>query len=120
MKQIILMSIVLIVGCREEKEIELDVCGWSKPIDAISWIVSLKESIGNNCTCEPAILRGTYENQVVIFIALTKTATCDYFWAPTLYNCKGEVVRIFTNSLADQKELYEKVTRDSVLYTCRD
>lgn len=71
-----------------------------------------------NCTCETSIIKGTYEGQIVFFIAVTDPV-CNGVDMPTLYSCGGDEIRTFTSSPADQKELREKLIRDSVLYRCK-
>ncbi len=71
-----------------------------------------------HCSCETSIIKGTYYNETVIFIALTDPL-CDGIDRPTLYCCDGTAIKTFTSSAADQKELTEKVTLDEVSYRCK-
>jgi hypothetical protein len=113
---ILLVLLIQTVSCNDECE-DTKVCTLTGSIDDIPWIVELKESM-TNCTCEVSIIKGTYNGETVIFIALTDPV-CNGINAPTLYNCEGQEIRSFTNSEADQKELLNHVTRDSVLYRCK-
>ena len=112
-----LLLCALAVSCNDDKNIDTNACTTTATVDNIPWIQDLKETM-TNCACEKSIIQGTYEDQPVIFIALTDPS-CDGINTPTLYNCEGEIIRSFTDSAVDQKELQEKVTRDSVLYRCK-
>jgi hypothetical protein len=114
---IVLMMLILTVSCSDDKNVDTNVCTTTGSIDNVSWIAGLKKTM-TNCSCEISIIKGTYEGQTVIFIALTDPL-CDGIDTPTLYNCEGKEMRSFTDSAADQKELFDKVTRDSVLYRCK-
>ena len=121
MKKIIVFvtSVILTMGaagCTDHK-FDTNACTSADSIEGVVWIEELKESM-TNCTCEISIIKGTYEGQAVIFIALTDPV-CNGIDTPTLYNCEGKEVRSFTTSAADQKELREKVTRDTVMYRCK-
>jgi hypothetical protein len=114
---IVLVLLILTVSCSNDKNVDTNVCTTTGSIDDVPWIAGLKKSM-TNCSCESSIIKGRYDNQTVIFIALTDPL-CDGIDTPTLYNCEGIEIRSFTNSAADQKELFDKVTRDSVLYRCK-
>ena len=121
MKKVIVfvMSVILtlgVAGCTDDK-FDTNACTSADSIDGVAWIEELKESM-TNCTCEISIIKGTYEDQTVIFIALTDPL-CNGIDTPTLYNCQGKEIRSFTTSTADQKELREKVTRDTAMYRCK-
>lgn len=119
-KFIFVASIILIVcsvSCNDDKNVNANACNATGSIDNVPWIVDLKKSM-TNCTCEVSIIKGTYEGQTVIFIALTDPL-CDGIDTPTLYNCNGKEIRSFTDSASDQKELRDNVTRDSVIYRCK-
>lgn len=115
---IIFVLLLLTISCNDEKNADTNVCSETTPIDEIPWIEDLKNSL-SNCTCEISIIKGTYDGQTVIFTAHTDPR-CNSVETPTLYNCDGEKIRSFTDSVADQKELSDKVTHDRVLYTCKD
>jgi len=121
MKNIILgISIILALGsvsCTDDQKIESKVCKATESIDNVPWIVELKKSI-TNCQCEISIIKGTYNGQTVIFVAITDPV-CNSINTPTLYNCEGKEIRSFTSSTTDQKELRDNVTWDSVLYRCK-
>ena len=104
-------------SCNDDKKDDTNACTASEPMD-VPWIAQLKGSM-TNCTCEISIIKGTYEGQTVFFIALTDPV-CDGIDTPTLYSCHGKPIRSFTNSTSDQKELREKVTRDTVIYRCKE
>lgn len=114
------ISIVLAissVSCNHDKSIVTNACTLPMSVDNVPWLVELKKTM-TNCTCEISIIKGTYEGQPVIFIGLTDPL-CDGIDTPTLYNCDGNVIRSFTSLPSDQKDLRNKVTRDTVLYRCK-
>jgi hypothetical protein len=121
MKRIILaISIILafsFASCTDDQKIDSNVCKATESIDNVPWIVDLKKSI-TNCQCENSIIKGTYNGQTAIFVAITDPA-CNSINTPTLYNCEGKEIRSFTSSTTDQKELRDSVTWDSVLYRCK-
>jgi hypothetical protein len=104
------------VSC-DDKRIGTNACTDSATIDNVPWLVDLKNSM-TDCTCELSIIKGKYQGEHVIFIALTDPL-CDGIDTPTLYDCYGNEVRRFTESAADQKELMENVSRDSVIHRCK-
>lgn len=121
MKRIIFaISIILTFGsvsCSDDQKIDSNACKVTESIDNVPWLVELKKSM-TNCTCEISIIKGTYNRQTVIFIAITDPV-CNNINTPTLYNCEGKEIRSFTTSTTDQKELRDNVTWDSVLYRCK-
>jgi hypothetical protein len=70
----------------------------------------------SNCSCEISIIQGTYSGGTVFFSAITD-ALCDGISIPTLYDCEGKVVRIFTSD--DFSSFPDLVTTDKVLYRCK-
>jgi len=121
MRKIIgVMLITLTIGsvsCNDEDKLATNACTPTVSIDDVPWIAALKKTM-TNCTCEISIIKGTYQGQTVIFIALTDPS-CDGIDTPVLYNCVGNEIKTFTDSPSDQKELHDNVTRDSVLYRCK-
>ena len=85
-------------------------------IQIVKLIDDLKSSL-TNCGCDISIIQGRYGGQTVFFTAINDPA-CDSINTPTLYGCDGEVVRVFTTSERDQRDLAERVTWEQVIYTC--
>ena len=121
MKKIIFaISIILAFGsvsCTDDKKNDSTACKATLSIDSTPWIIDLKKSL-TNCSCEISIIKGTYNSQTVIFVAITDPV-CNSTNTPTLYNCEGKAIRSFTASTTDQKELRDNVTWDTVLYRCK-
>jgi hypothetical protein len=123
----ILSMTIIFSGCGRDKSLDINngciFLAWS--IDNVPWIVELKKTVKNGpCgpggQCQASLVEGTYYGQVVFYMAVGG-ALCDTAGdTPTLYNCEGKIIKVFTISAADQKELYSKVTRDRVLYNCND
>ena len=112
------LVIALLVGCSDEDTcLQTNTCGLTGQLEELSIFKSLKESI-TNCSCITSILTGTYEAQTVFYVAVTDP-TCDSVFAPTLYNCDGEVVRVFENTLEEQAEFRQKVEDRKSVYDCK-
>lgn len=118
-KFVFIMSIILTLGtvrCSDD-QVETNACASSDPIGDVPWIAELKKSM-TNCACEISLIKGTYQGQTVFFIALTDPL-CNGIDTPTLYNCEGKKVREFSDSIVDQNDLRDNVTRDHVVYRCK-
>ena len=113
-----LLLLLLIIGCDNDEKPSTNACNATTPVDEIDWLLALKQSM-TNCSCEISIIEGMYHSQTVFFIALTDPL-CDGINTPTLYNCEGIGIKTFTTSEDDQTDLADNVTRDSVLYRCKD
>ena len=111
----LILMILMAQGCEDNSPSRRCSAGETE-VDAL--IDEIKASL-TNCGCDISIIQGTYKGQTVFFTAITDPA-CNSIDTPTLYDCSGNVVRIFTTSESDQKELAEKVSRDQVLYTCSE
>lgn len=85
---LISVAIILTFSCKDDKCIETNVCNLTGPIDEVPWIAELKKTM-TKCSCEISLIKGTYNGQVVIFIAFTDPL-CDGINTPTLYNCEGK------------------------------
>ena len=117
MKKLILclaIGLLFFNGCRYDK-ITTTECISNNPTEDFAWLKAIKNTM-TNCNCEISIIQGTYNNQTVFFTALTD-ALCDGINIPTLYDCEGKVVRVFTS--ADYRDFNDQVTRDKVLYRCK-
>ena len=90
-------------------------CTSNNPIEDFTWLRVVKNSL-SNCSCEISIIQGTYSNRTVFFTAITD-ALCDGIIIPTLYDCEGKVVRIFTSD--DFLSFNDLVSTDKVLYRCK-
>jgi hypothetical protein len=118
-KLILPLVIALLAGCSDDdKCLQTTACGITGQFEELSVFKSLKESI-TNCSCITSILMGTYEGETVFYVAVTDP-TCDSIFAPTLYNCDGEIVRVFENTLEEQSEFFEKVVDRRSLYDCNN
>ncbi|HZK96042.1 MAG TPA: hypothetical protein VFC67_17715 [Prolixibacteraceae bacterium] len=117
MKKIILffaISLLLLNGCYYDKMAKTE-CISDNPIEDFAWLKAMKNTM-TDCGCETSIIQGTYNNQTVFFTALTD-ALCNGINMPTLYDCEGKVVRVFT--IADYRTVTDLVTTDKVLYRCK-
>jgi hypothetical protein len=117
-KSVFIVSIILtaISASCVDDPINTNACMTTESIDTILWIAELKNSM-TDCTCEQSIIKGTYNGEAVIFIALTDQV-CNGIDTPTLYTCYGKEIKSFSDSPADQKDLHDNLTRDIVLYRC--
>jgi hypothetical protein len=108
---ILLIAMTLMGSCAYDEHPGANVCTHSGPIEEIPWVAALKNSIQTNCACATSIIRGTYDNQTVIYV-LENDPLCDGIkTTPTFYNCEGQKIRSFTDSKAEV---------DSVLYNCKN
>lgn len=112
--------VVLAIGfisCADDQKFESTDPKSSASEENLAWVEELKKSI-TNCQCEISIIKGTYKDQTVIFVAITDPV-CNSINLPTLYNSEGKAIRTITDSAADQKDFSDNVTWDSVLYKCK-
>ena len=118
MKKIILIVTIglLILSCNKSDKLTKTECVLDNPIEDFAWLKAMKTNL-TNCSCEISIIQGTYNNQTVFFEKLTDML-CDGVDMPTLYDCTGKVVRIFTSN--DYKTFYNLVTDNKVLYRCKN
>jgi hypothetical protein len=116
--QFVLMVLLAfsVIGCCDDKD-AANACTASS-INDVPWIRNLKKSM-TNCSCEISLTQGTYQSQTVFFIVLTDPL-CNGIDTPTRYDCEGKTIRSFTTSEEDQQELADSVTRDKVIYLCKD
>lgn len=117
MKKIILIVTIglLILSCDKIDKPAKNECVLDNPIEDFAWLKAMKTNL-TNCSCEISIIQGTYNNQTVFFEKLTDTL-CDGVDMPTLYDCTGKVVRIFTS--ADYQTFNNLVVCDKILYRCK-
>jgi hypothetical protein len=112
MKKLILIfvTIVLIMSCEKYD----NTCNCNNPLEYLAWLKELKDSF-TNCTCEISIVQGTYEKQTV-FCALPTDPVCDVVFNINIYDCKGTVLKNYTNNF----EIFDnEVTNRKVLYRCK-
>ena len=117
MKKIILffaLSLLILNGCHYDKMAKTE-CNSDNPVEDFAWLKAMKNTM-TNCSCEISIIQGTYNNQTVFFMAGTDPL-CNGINMPTIFDCEGKVVRIFT--INDYLSFNDLVTRDKVLYRCK-
>jgi len=115
MKTLLLLFITFSIVISCNKDNQQTQSGGYDPFAEASLVKEMKKSL-TNCQCEISIIKGTYNSQLVYFIALTDPI-CDGINAPTLYDINGKVVRSFT--MNDYHDFYNNVTLDKVLYRCK-
>ena len=108
----IFVAALFLISCDSEQVDPNDACNAANPIEEVVWLKNLKESI-SNAGCETLLIQGVYNNTTVFFTYIADPL-CNCINAPTLYNCKGEVVRIFT--INDYKEFPNLVKSEKTLY----
>jgi hypothetical protein len=108
----------LAISCNDDKELESNECSSLTSIEAVPWMLELQETI-TNCSCKTSIIKGTYHSQTVFFVVMNDEL-CNGINSPTLFNCKGEEVKSFTSSAADQEDFYDEVSWDLTLYSCKE
>ena len=113
----LLISTVLFSCSKNSKEIQtLNACESSNPLEEVPWLKEMKNSL-TQCGCEMSLIQGTYKEQTVFYIVLTDPV-CDGISEPTLFDCKGKVVRTFT--IDDYRDFYTDVSTVKVLYRCKN
>ncbi len=116
MKKLFFIILIFTLALACKKEEKDNACNSDNPIEDFIWLKELKATIPENCVCETSLIQGSYENQTVYYIAPTDLL-CDGIIAPTLYDCNGDIVRIFTPE--ESHLFFESVTQTQVLYTCK-
>ncbi len=107
---------ILLVNCSKDEKVTENACNTDNPIDNISWLIAMKDSL-TNCACQVSIVQGIYHNQPVFYLALTDPV-CNGIVIPTLLDCNGKAVRKYTE--ADIEDFYHQVTIDTILYNCKN
>ena len=103
-----------LLNCCKYDNLSKTECISNNPTEDFVWLKTIKSSL-TNCSCEISIIEGTYNGGTVYFTAITDIL-CDGILIPTLYDCEGKVVRIFTSD--DFSSFHDLVTTDKVLYRC--
>jgi len=86
------------------------------PLEEYEWLQEVKNNM-TDCLFETSIIQGTYLRQTVFFTAVTDPLFSGIN-TPTLYNCQGGIVRIFT--MDNYQDYQNQVTINKVLYRCKD
>lgn len=122
MKNLYLIVALLFTGvaCQDDDPAtgEENSCGGRVALTDMPVVKDLRESI-DNCSCTTSIFSAYYDEQPVFYIAVTDPL-CDAVFAPALYNCQGEVVRQFENTLEQHEEFYNLVTDRNIIYSCEE
>jgi hypothetical protein len=111
---LLLLCLGIFAGCQDDKINEPLVCEWNGSFDDFPFMETMKESM-TNCICVQSIFQATYKDQTVFYQAITDPR-CDSIFAPTLYNCDGDVVRVFTAT--EYNEFFIVVTEREIIYSC--
>lgn len=115
MKKIILIiiTLVLLMNCENpDKEKPVINCEYDNPLEDISWLKDLKNSL-KNCIVEISIFQAEYQNKKVFYTAPTDPAG-NWIFNIDLMDCSGTIIknyRIIT-------EFSNDVTNHQVLYRC--
>lgn len=86
------------------------------PLEEYAWLKEIQNNL-SNCACERSIIQGTYQGQTVFYVTITDQL-CSSMVIPTLYNCKGEVVRQYNDK--DFMNVHDEVKNIKVLYRCNE
>ena len=112
---LVLLVIFFVVSCGKEENTNKSTCDLTDPIEELSWLKEIKNSI-TNCSCEMSIIQATYDNQTVFYTLMTDPL-CDGVQSIVLLDCKGKIVETFANS--EISGYKEKETNMKVLYRCK-
>jgi len=113
---ILIIILFILFSCKKTEKETRNASLSSNPIEDVIWLKELKSSL-TDCNCERSIIQGSYNGQTVYFVASTDEL-CNGIDTPTLYDNFGTIVKIFT--MADYREFYILVSRDKVLYRCKN
>jgi len=106
---LIFTLLVLILSCEKPD----NTCNCNNPLSDLTWLRDLKDSMVN-CHCEISIIQASYMKQTVFYLGMTDPL-CDGIFYVELFNCKGVIVKSYTNfNEFDNEVIYEKV-----LYRCK-
>jgi len=117
MKFLFFLPFILLLGCDENEftNSNQSACDTNTPMET-PWLLELKNSL-QNCSCQVSLIQGLYQNQKVFFTIVTDPL-CNSVNIPTLYNCKGIVIKTYTSS--NHQEFNTEVTDYTVLHTCKN
>ena len=101
--------ICLIISCEKSD----NTCNCKEPLDELSWLRDLKNSL-TNCTCEMSIIQATYNRQTVFFTSMTDPL-CDGIINIGIADCSGKILKTYT---AIDEAFETEVTDRKVLYRC--
>jgi hypothetical protein len=114
MKNFLYLPVLIFIMFACAEKADTTSCPPNDPMNEIEVLKQWSENMGD-CTCETSILEGKYNGEFVYYVQLTDPV-CDGIDMPTLINCKGKVVRVFTQD--DYQEFYSTVTMVRKLYSC--
>jgi len=117
MKKILIVFTIILgmLNCCKYDSLAKTECTSNNPIEDLAWLRAVKNSI-SNCSCEISIIQGTYNKRTGFFTLITDVLYQGII-IPTLYDCEGKVVRIFTSD--DFLGFNDLVFTDKVLYRCK-
>jgi hypothetical protein len=106
----LLLLIIMSVGCEKTDKI----CGCNNPLEDISWLKELKDSM-TNCSCETSIFQATYKNEPVFYQSVTDPL-CNSVFNVSIINCQGYVLKTYNSG--DGLFLSE-LSNKKIIYTCK-
>lgn len=112
---LVLLVIFFVTGCGKEENANKSTCALTNPIEELSWLKEMKNSL-TNCSCEMSIIQATYNNQTVFYTLMTDPL-CDGVQSIVLLDCKGKILKTFANS--EISGYKDKETNMKVLYRCK-
>jgi hypothetical protein len=118
MKHIIVFFLIcglVIISC-EKSENSIPECKVENPIEELTWLIDVKNSI-TNCTCQISILQGTYKEKIVFFMMNTDPV-CNSVFHVTLWDCNGNVVKEYKPGEFDDYSNEVKSLKN--IYTCSE
>ena len=103
------------LACCNKKDKPFSTCEFSDPLEDLAWLKEFKETL-TDCDIEISIFQAIYNNDIVYYTAITDPRVNSVFGI-TLWNCEGDIVRIFDYDEADK--FHNLVTDRTVLYRCK-
>ena len=107
---------VMIFSCCEKDENTIPECNIENPIEELSWLNDVKNSL-TNCTCAISIIQGEYKKKTVFYTMITDPV-CNSVFNVILWDCNGQVIKEY--KMGDNEAFFNEVEIVEVLYTCSE
>ena len=111
----ILVCALFLISC-EKSENSIPECKVENPMEELSWLKDVKNSI-TNCTCQISILQGKFREKTVFYVMNTDPL-CNSVFHVVLWDCNGDIVKEYKPG---QFDTYSKEVKSiENIYTCNN
>lgn len=111
-----LLILFLVISCVKDDAVEDRTCELTNPIDELTWLKEIKNSM-SNCNPERSIIQAKYFDQTVFYTAITDPLF-DGIQTVKVFDCKGELFRNL--SAPEYLEFIGKSSDIKVLHRCKE